>query len=144
MSTDRKMKTKWYICTLEYCACVLSDFSRVRLFAALGIAAHQAPRSMGFSRQEYWSGLPCPPPGSSWPRDRTHVSFIVGGFLLISHKRSPTLKYYSAIKQNKIMILAAPLMDWDIFMLSELSQREKDKYPKISHAGGIYKVIPMN
>ena len=25
--------------------------------------AHQAPRSMGFSRQEYWSGLPCPPPG---------------------------------------------------------------------------------
>ena len=25
--------------------------------------AHQAPLSMGFSRQEYWSGLPCPPPG---------------------------------------------------------------------------------
>ena len=27
------------------------------------MAAHQAPLSMGFSRQEYWSGLPCPPPG---------------------------------------------------------------------------------
>ena len=26
-------------------------------------AAHQAPLSMGFPRQEYWSGLPCPPPG---------------------------------------------------------------------------------
>ena len=26
-------------------------------------AARQAPLSMGFSRQEYWSGLPCPPPG---------------------------------------------------------------------------------
>ena len=26
--------------------------------------AHQAPRSMGFSRQEYWSGLPCPPSGN--------------------------------------------------------------------------------
>jgi len=27
------------------------------------IVAHQAPLAMGFSRQEYWSGLPCPPPG---------------------------------------------------------------------------------
>ena len=32
-------------------------------FAALRTVAHQAPLSMGFSRQEYWSGLPCPPPG---------------------------------------------------------------------------------
>ena len=32
-------------------------------FAALGTVAHQAPLSMGFSRQEYWSGLPFPPPG---------------------------------------------------------------------------------
>ena len=31
--------------------------------AAPWTAAHQAPLSMGFSRQEYWSGLPCPPPG---------------------------------------------------------------------------------
>ena len=40
--------------------CVLSCFSRVRLFA--WIVAHQASLSMGFSRQENWSGLPCPPP----------------------------------------------------------------------------------
>ena len=45
------------------CACVLSHFSRVQLFATPWIVAHQAPRSMGFCRQEYWSGLPCPPPG---------------------------------------------------------------------------------
>ena len=39
--------------------------------------AHQAPLSMEFSRQEYWSGLPCLPLGeSSWPRDRTCVSYI--------------------------------------------------------------------
>ena len=43
--------------------CVLSHLSRVQLFATLWTVAHQAPRSMGFSRQEYWSGLPCPPPG---------------------------------------------------------------------------------
>ena len=36
--------------------------------------AHQAPLSMEFSRQEYWSGLPFPPlKGSSWPRDGTQV-----------------------------------------------------------------------
>ena len=39
---------------------LLSHFSRVRLCATPQMAAHQAPPSMGFSRQEYWSGLPLP------------------------------------------------------------------------------------
>ena len=43
-------------------ACMLSHFSRVQLFATLWTVAHQAPLFMGFSRQEYWRGLPCPPP----------------------------------------------------------------------------------
>ena len=42
----------------QLCACMLRGFSLTPW-----IAAHQAPLSMGFSRQEYWSGLPCPPPG---------------------------------------------------------------------------------
>ena len=43
--------------------CVLSRFSRVQLFVTLRAVARQAPPlSMGFSRQEYWSGLSCPPP----------------------------------------------------------------------------------
>ena len=42
--------------------CVLSRFSRVRLFATLWTVARQAPLSMGFSRQEYCSGLPCSSP----------------------------------------------------------------------------------
>ena len=42
--------------------CVLSHSSRVQVFATLWTVAHQAPLSMGLSRQEYWSGLPCPPP----------------------------------------------------------------------------------
>ena len=41
---------------------MLSYFSRVQL-STPWTAACQAPLSMGFSRQEYWSGLPCPPPG---------------------------------------------------------------------------------
>ena len=45
--------------------CVLKEYSlsRVRLFATPWTAAHQAPLSMGFSRQEYWRGLPFPSPG---------------------------------------------------------------------------------
>ena len=43
--------------------CTLSHFSHVRLFATLWTIAFQAPLSMGFSRQEYYTGLPCPPPG---------------------------------------------------------------------------------
>ena len=44
-------------------ACMLSCFRNVRLIVILWTIAHQASLSLGFSRQEYWSGLPCPPPG---------------------------------------------------------------------------------
>ena len=43
--------------------CVLSRFSRVQPCATLWAVACQEPLSMGFSRQEYWSGFPCPSPG---------------------------------------------------------------------------------
>ena len=43
--------------------CMLSCFSHVQLVATQLAAARQAPLSMGLSKQEYWSGLPCPPPG---------------------------------------------------------------------------------
>ena len=41
----------------------VKSLSRVRLSATPWTVAHQAPLSMGFSRQEYWSGSPFPPPG---------------------------------------------------------------------------------
>ena len=41
----------------------VKSLSRVRLFATPWTVAYQAPLSMGFSRQEYWSGLPFPSPG---------------------------------------------------------------------------------
>ena len=58
---------------------MLSHFSRVQLFATLWTVAYQAPLSMGFSREEYWSGLPCsllrdlPDPGIE---PESYVSFI--------------------------------------------------------------------
>ena len=58
--------------------CVLSHFSCIQLCVTLWTVAHQAALSIGFSRQEYWSGLPCPSSrGSSWPRGQTHVSCLL-------------------------------------------------------------------
>ena len=48
---------------LHYGMYMLSRFSYGRLSAIPGTVAHQAPLSMGFSKQEYWSGLPFPSPG---------------------------------------------------------------------------------
>ena len=49
--------------SLSVCLCVLSQFSHVQPFATPWTVACQAPLSKGFSRQEYWSELPCLPPG---------------------------------------------------------------------------------
>ena len=51
-----------HICIHAY-SCMLGRFSHVRLFATLWTIACQIPMSVGFSKQEYWSGLPCPLPG---------------------------------------------------------------------------------
>ena len=45
------------------CCAVLSGFSHVQLFATPWTITLQAPLSMGFPLQEYWSGMPCPPSG---------------------------------------------------------------------------------
>ena len=56
---------------------LLSHFSRVRLCATPWTAAHQAPQSLGFSKQEYWSGVPFPSPmheSEKWKWSRSVVS----------------------------------------------------------------------
>ena len=67
------------------CLCIwklkCQSLSHVQLFVIPWTEAHQAPLSMEFSRQEYWSGLLFPSPGeSSQPRDWTQVSCLVGRF----------------------------------------------------------------
>ena len=62
----------------------VKSLSRVRLFVTPWTVAYQTPPSMGFSRQEYWSGLPFSfSRGASRPRDRTLVSCIAGRHLTI-------------------------------------------------------------
>ena len=52
-----------YPILMQYiCACMLSRFSHVQLFVTLWNVAYQTPLSKGFSRQEYGSEFPCPPP----------------------------------------------------------------------------------
>ena len=53
----------WWLRLCTATLCVLSCSCPVQLFATLRTVAHQAPLSMRFSRQEYWSGLPFPTPG---------------------------------------------------------------------------------
>ena len=57
------------------CVCVLIGFSHVQLFLTLWGIVCQAPLSMVFSRQEYWSGLPWPPPGDL-PDSGTEPAFF--------------------------------------------------------------------
>ena len=77
----------------------VKSLSHVRLFATPWTVAYQAPPSMGFSRQEYWSGVPSP---------------------------SPPMAYYSAIKKDGTMPFATSWMDLETMILSEVSQTEKD------------------
>ena len=72
----------------------------------LWTVAHQAPLSMAFSRQEYWNGLLCPPPGkSSELRDQIHISYVylhweVGLFLSLVPPGKPIDWIASVIKKQ--------------------------------------------
>ena len=74
---------------------MLSHFSHIQLFVTLWIVARQVPLSMGFSRQEYWSGLPCPPPGELPDPRIKPVSPVAPALqadsLPLSHQGSPKL-----------------------------------------------------
>ena len=65
-------------------ASMYSRFSHVQLYVTLWMVAHQAPLSMGFSRQEYWSTFPVSPPGdlpNLGFKPTSLTSCIAGGFV---------------------------------------------------------------
>ena len=83
---------------------VLSCSSRVQLFVTLWTVAHQAPLFMGFSREEYWSQLPCPPSGDlSTPGIKPVAPALQAISLPLSYQRShhPPLSI-SKYHHNKI------------------------------------------
>ena len=92
---------------LTFRTCVLSHFSRVRLCATLWTVACQTSLSIGFSRPEYWSGLPFTPPGDL-PHPATEPAVLMspalaGGFfffffLPLSYQGSLMGTYFSTIQ----------------------------------------------
>ena len=74
---------------------VLSHFIHVRLCATLWTAAFQIPLSMGFSRQEYWHGLPCSPPGDTHGTGIKPASLslpaLAGGFFTTNPPEKPSI-----------------------------------------------------
>ena len=85
--------------------CMLSHFSHIQLFAILWTVACQAPLSVGFSRQEYWSGLPFPSPGDIPEPGIEPVSLtspaLAGGFFITSATWEDSL----CLNNNKTYIL---------------------------------------
>ena len=75
----------------------VKSLSPVRLFVTLWTVAHQAPLSMGFSKLEYWSGLPCPPLGDLPDPEIEPTSLmspaLAGGFFTTSPIREACVYY---------------------------------------------------
>ena len=86
---------------------LLSRFSRVRLCVAPETAAHQAPLSLGFSRQEHWSGLPFPSP--------MRESGVIQSCLTLSNPMDCSLQGFSIHG-----IFKARVMEWGAIAFSEL------------------------
>ena len=85
--------------TICHYACMLSHFSCVRLFAVLWTVACQASLSVGFFKQKYWSGWPCPLPGDRpdpgiEPASLTSLA-LAGGFFTTSDSWEAPLSLYS-------------------------------------------------
>ena len=100
-------------CEFALCCAVLSCFSRVWLFVTPWTVAHQSPLSMGFPRQEYWSGLPGPP-----PRDLPDSGIEPESLM------SPALAdgfFTTSATWEARVCLKWPLLCWDMLYLSPLS-----------------------
>ena len=88
MQQDNKKNHKvLYVVKRKMCKtylCYVRMLSHVLLFVTPGTVAYQAPLSLGFSRQEYWSGLPFPPPGDlPVPGIEPTSPALAGGFFTI-------------------------------------------------------------
>ena len=94
---------------------MLSHFSLVWLFLTQWTVAHQAPLSIGSSRQEYWSGLPSSPPGDL-PDPGTETTFVIspalaGGFFTTSTTWEAN-KYYWILLQIIVDIGNSLAVQW--------------------------------
>ena len=74
--------------------------------------AHQAPLSIGFSRQEYQSGLPLPPPGDLPDRDQTHVSCLAVDFFTTEPQGKQGVLGMTSLNTHAMLTACFPLHLW--------------------------------
>ena len=82
---------------------ILIVLIHVQLFVTLWIVAHQAPLSMGFSRQEYWSGLPFPPLGDLPDPGIKAVSPALAGGFFTTELPGKTSRFRLPESQTKLL-----------------------------------------
>ena len=83
---------------------MLSHFFHVRIFLTPGTAAHQAPLSLGFPKQEYWSGLPFPSPGTLPDLGPEPVSpALVGRFFTTEPPGKPHVPSYLTAVSHAVL-----------------------------------------
>jgi len=114
---------------------MLSHFSRVQLFATLWTVACQASVSLGFSRQEYWSGLPCPPPRDR-PDPRIEPTSLTSPALAVrffntratweppSHQLRPPFKNKNTQKSKGFRHRDSGLFSWAWLFRRKLLERD--------------------
>ena len=108
--------------------CMLRCFICVHLFVTLLTVSHQVSLSIGFSRQEYWSGLPCPPPGDLPNPGIIPVSLI-----------SPSLagKFFTMMEMSRSTQMSRSLIGYIFFTAlgngSQLQSAGKIFLPGKSH-----------
>ena len=119
-------KLSWHCLLIGYVlACMLSHFNCVQFCATTWTAACQAPLSKGFSREEYWSRLPCPPPGDlSYPGTRT-ISYIP-----IQNKVKKKKKgyfFFCRVSCIKIFLMQTVIL-FSIFLLPWISYKSNVRF----------------
>ena len=109
------------------------SLSHVQLFETPWTIAFQTPLSRGFSRQEYWSGLPFSPPGNlPNPGIKPMSPALAGGFFTTEPPGKPVSTYihtdtmmeYCSIIKNENLLFATTWVGLEGIMLSVISQRK--------------------
>ena len=132
------------VCVYIYIYTVLICFSCVRVFATLWTVSHLPSLSMGFSRQDYWRGLPYPPLGDlPIPNPEIKPTFLKSPLLESGFfTTSTTWETYTYIYND----LAVPLQDiYSKEKESLLSQRDSCTYEHLSHVHStiIHSILTM-
>ena len=136
------LKCLLYLSTVH--GSVLSHFSRVWLFATPWTVACQAPLSTGFSRQEYWSGLPCSPPGDlpdPGIEPTSLMSALAGEFFTTSATWEAPPENHSLEMTNSFCFGAIPPLHLK-FLQNVLEQVFWFFFPKLPVIGRISRNIP--